>query len=102
MMDSGMKSYPSKQSEFDPQQSTGDSIQHASLEAVTRGRRIAAHQLSERPLSVLALGFVVGAGAGTLIGSLLFDHLVQRQASTAGLLQRISDTVSEAVSQARS
>lgn len=100
-MESTNRNFPSEHTGISPQQKEGDSFQDASLEAINRGRRLAAHHVSERPLSVLALGFVAGAGAGTLIGSLLFDQFVQRQTSTSSLLQRISDTVSDAVTQAK-
>lgn len=67
---------------------------------VERGKRAAAHQVSERPLSLLALSFVVGAGAGSLFGSILFDQYAQRRRSSTWMLEKISESVSNAVAQA--
>lgn len=69
-------------------------------ESVEHGRRVIAHQISDHPLSTLALSFVAGAGIGSLVGSLLFDQYAHRQQTPTSFLNQVSDTVSHAVAQA--
>lgn len=69
-------------------------------ESIEHGRRMVAHQISDRPLSTLALSFVAGAGIGSLVGSLLFDQYAHRHQTPTGFFNQISDTVSHAVAQA--
>lgn len=68
----------------------------ASLE---QGKRSVDQTIAERPASSVLLGFVIGAGVGTLIGSVLFERRPARRGYLSdGLMQRIADTVSRTVS----